>query len=271
MAGTRPELDRLIVTPVISLLTLAVGRRCSPIEVQVQGDEGRWHDVLGSWLSAEPVAVMSTHRMLVPYGVLTLEHLARWLQQVRLLGPLPPVVADSVAGGSRTLETDVLELTTVAEGLHRRLLERRQHSKEDAERVRQLARAAVACLGEDLAKDVAQALSHFGELSYPARITELAAWAESCAPGVVGRANRWKHAVVESRNVFVHRSSLGFLTDSDLDHHLGVMTSLQWVLRIILLLQTGINADVLGERVKADGAYRLFLPQARKWLPRVYT
>lgn len=265
------DLDIRIITPLRSLLTLAVGKRCNPVQIQLRNSEGRWIDVIHRGI-AEPVAkTIETSGMLAPHGILTIENVATWLSRSDTLGPLPPVVADSVAGNQHMLETELLELATVAEGLHRRLNpDSTAMTATAAESARGLAVGAVASMGEEVQRTVAAALQHISDLSFPRRLVMLAELAETAAPGITGRTNRWKRAVADSRNAFAHRLQPGFLQDEDLNQYMAVMTSLGWVLRIVLLLQTGIDPATLANQVNAHEPFRLFRQQAAHWLPTVY-
>jgi hypothetical protein len=263
-------IDRATLTPLSSLLALATGKRCNLLAVQVRKQDGNWLDYLGPALKDSSDAAPN-RTMLAPYGVLTLDQVATWLGRVDALGPLPPVVADSVAGSRTALETQVLDLCAVAEGLHRRLYpDDVLLTLEAADQARNVAREAVKGLGEPTARAVSSALQHLGQLSYPNRLSALAGIAEEAAPGVTGRTNRWKTAVVTARNTFAHRTATGFLSDGDIDQYIGVIISLQWVLRIVLLRQTGLAAETLRAQVADHDSFRLFIEQARGWLPRVY-
>jgi hypothetical protein len=130
IAGVPPatvdDLDRRYVTPLSTLLTLAVDAYCSPRRVELAtGPDEPW---LTSWPPGVAVPTDETQtpdRQLLPLTALGLERLGTWLAAVDDLGPLPPVVAAAVGDPHGTLETQLLELTTVAEGLHRRDARRR--------------------------------------------------------------------------------------------------------------------------------------------------
>jgi hypothetical protein len=63
--------------------------------------------------------------------------MTRWLAAARRLRPIPALVAGVRAGSERTVENQLLELATAAEGLHRRMFpDQRVLDAEDAERIR---------------------------------------------------------------------------------------------------------------------------------------
>jgi len=194
-----------------------------------------------------------------------------WLDQVEKLGPLPPVVTNGLQGPI-VLESRVLELTTVTEGLHRRLRPGGlRFSEEIGTAVRNAAAEAAENTEAGAGKVVKGFLNHVHEIGYGQRLLELAEMAEPGAPGVTGRSNRWKAAVYEARNDFAHRAEMGWFEDSDYDRYVTVVLSLQWLLRAVLLLEAGIQSNILAERFRKHQEYQLFLEQAATWQPRIYS
>lgn len=235
-------LDRRIVTPLSSLLTLAVGKYCGPVQVQLHAKNGEWLDMCAAWVTSEPTEVADRHQMLLPHGDITMADIARWLDRTQDLTPFPAVVADSISKSSWTLEPETLNLCTVAEGLHSRL-----RSNETA-----------------IEADQAQ------KMPYRRRMKELGNAAESAAPGITGDTERWAKAVTDTRNVFAHRSKTGFLSHADVDQHLTVLSSMQWVLRILLLQAAGVENQVIARRLAANQSYRLFREECARRCPDIY-
>jgi len=268
---TLEELDRRFVTPLASLLSLAAGTDCPPVAVEVTtGSEEPWLTVHYSGLEAPAVEPRPWYLQLLPLHLLGLERLATWLDAVERLGPLPPVVARSTARSGGTLETQLLELTTVTEGLHRRLFPgSRRLSEEQEAAARAAVSTAIPNLDEEVRTTVTGALRHIEEPSFPQRLIELAGCVEHAVPGVTGRTNRWKRCVTDVRNEFAHRSR-GFLQVARIDELVAVRESLRWLLTGVLLLQTGIGATELAVRFKDHQPYVLFLLQARDRLPRIF-
>lgn len=268
---TADDLDRRFVTPLTTLLTLATDTDCPPVAVQVAtGPDQPWLTVHHSGLRAAAGEMLPTHKQLLPLAALGLDRVATWLDAAEKLGPLPPVVAATAAGPGRTLETQLLELTTVAEGLHRRLFpESRRLSPEQSSAARQAARGAVHDLDESVRTAVEGALKHLEEPSFPKRVEQLADCAAAAMPGVTGQRNRWKQCVTNSRNEFAHRS-YGFLENERILELLAVTRSLRWLLTGLLLLQTGLPRDQLATQANDHQPYVLFRRQAREWLPAVY-
>lgn len=269
---TADELDRRFVTPLSSLLTLATGTECPPVAVAVAtGADDQWLAVHHSGLRSRAGEVRLTHEQLLPLAALGLHRVANWLDAGERLGPLPPVVAAAAAGPGRTLETQLLELTTVAEGLHRRVFpDSRRCSTEKATAARQAARTAVVdAVDEKLGAAVRGLLEHLEDPGYPQRLQELADYVETAMPGVTGQTKRWKACVTEMRNDFAHRS-YGFLETPRVLELLAVLRSLRWLLTGLLLRQTELPPEELAARIEYHQPYMLFRRQAKEWLPRVF-
>lgn len=268
------QLDRRVVTPLVTLLTLCTGRRARILELRARTKGGDWIDIVGRWLETPSSAArLRRHDMLVPRGVIELKHVARWIDRVDALGPLPPVVAASVSTSSHSLETELLQLTTVAEGLHRRIYndDNTELYADEVAQAREAACNATARLGDHVRDAIDRALTHFGELSYPRRVQQLGERAEQFAPGVTGATNRWKSAVVNSRNLFAHLpGDLGFIGEGNVDQHLAILASLRWTLRVILLGETGLKPETIRARIAEHEPYRYFLDRVRHQAPKIY-
>ena len=268
---TAEDLDRRFVTPLSSLLTLATDTDCPPVAVEIAtGSDQPWLSVHHSGLRSPAEEVRPTHRQLLPLAALGLDRVAAWLNAVEDLGPLPPVVAAAAARPASTLETQLLELATVAEGLHRRLFaESRRLSPEQAQTAREAVCHAVDDLDQDVRRAVEGAMKHLEEPSFPQRLMQLADCVAGAVPGVTGQTNRWRHRVTDIRNRFAHRS-YGFLETTRVAELVTVLESLRWLLTGLLLLQTGLPPAELAARIAHHQPYILFRQQAREWLPRVF-
>ncbi len=267
---TADDLDRRFVTPLATLLTLATDTDCPPVAVEIAtGAEQPWLTVHHSGLRAAAEEVRPTYKQLLPLEALGLDRVATWLGAVEKLGPLPAAVAAAVAGQGRTLETQLLELSTVAEGLHRRLFpDSRRLSDEQAEAARQAAKTAVEELDESVRTAMEGALKHLEEPSFPQRLAQLAESVAATMPSVTGQTNRWKRCVTKVRNDLAHRSR--FLEMPSIDELLAVRGSLRWLLTGLLLLQTGLPREELAARFEVHQPYMSFRRQARGWLPPVF-
>lgn len=270
--STEQELDRRFVTPLASLLSLAVDKDCPPVAIEVAtGPDEPWLTVHHSGLEAPAAVPRPWYLQLLPLDYLGLERVATWLDAVERLGPLPPVVARATGGSGGTLETQLLELCTVTEGLHRRLFpESRRLSEPEKEAARTAVGAAITDLEDGVQEAVRGAIQHIEEPSFPMRLLELAQWVKPAVPGVTGQTNKWKGCVTDVRHEFAHRLKGGFLATARIDELIAVRQSLRWFLMGLLLLQTGLEPAELAARFKDHRPYDLFLAQAPEWLPRVF-
>lgn len=116
------DLDRRFKWALVSLFNLAAGIACEPLAIQVGVVESTtsWCDVYSSSLRADSGhGGRADPSWLLQPEDLVIKNIATWLDQVDVLGPLPPGVADLVHGETISVESQVLQLTSVAEGLHR--------------------------------------------------------------------------------------------------------------------------------------------------------
>ncbi len=280
--ATLRSMGTYYVQPLISFFTLATGRPCPPLSLQVQGDspDGPWWDVYSAALQADDEKTdlqRDLPQWLLRPEDVGLHQIGTWLDKVPLLGPLPAVVADLTKAQSISLDTQALLLATTAEGLHRRLYPGDLRFHEDAElnsdvaeRVRAAAAQAVDPIHADAGKAVDGLLGHVGDVGYAKRLERLAQVAKAAAPEVTGRTSRWKNLAYEVRNEYAHRIKASFLEDTDIDDRLTVTFSLRWLLTTVLLLQGGIDPAVLHERLAAHEQYQRFLADAQVWCPKIY-
>ena len=269
-------LDRKVLRPLTTLFSLAIDTPCRPLAVQVQESPGLpWCDVYSAALCADgsqagPDAWDQAGWLLQP-GDLGAPNVGAWLNRAGLLGPLPSVVADLAHAPVVSLETQVLQLTTVAEGLHRRLYPDDKRMEEPvALNVRDAAAAAVAALHPKAADVVRGLLSHVEEPGYSGRLARLASAAAEAVPGVTGRTSTWKAVVCEARNEFAHRLRRGPIDDADVDRFLAVAASLRWLLTGLLLREAGFEASLVSARLAEHEPYLRLLASGREWQPRIY-
>ncbi len=123
-----------------------------------------------------------------------------------------------------TIQTQVLALSAIAEGLHRKLFSDPARakrvpalSKKISKQARDAARdAAVAELaGDEFTDDdraefgqaVSQALEHVNERTLRSRMQDLVDIAEHAVPGITDSFTDWPAAVVMARNTLAHRGT----------------------------------------------------------------
>src|SRR5712691_720346 len=270
--ATYRDIERTIVKPLVNLLTLSVSRECPVVGAMVSaGPDHPWLTVHFAAMKPAADAIIPSPRILLPLAETGLDGVAKWLDSVVRLGPLPSVVARAADLRDDPLETQLLEMTTAAEGLHRLLLP--QHTRmthEQAEEARGKALEALRKLPDDVRDAVRSALQHLADQSYPRRLLDLAEHVRQAVPGVTGNTPKWKKRVASTRINFAHALEHCFLTEDNAEESIAVLLSLRWLLTGLLLLQTGIGPATLGRRLDAYESYQLFLEQARTWLPSVY-
>jgi hypothetical protein len=269
-ATTWVEIDRQIVTPLTSLVTLCVGQvnELSGIELTVDGDE--WLSVAADFIRYSGPRVGRLEHLALLADV-KLTGIATWLNKVEQLGPLPPVIARFSAHQSRVkVETELLEMTTVAEGLHARLYpDERRLDEATCDDVRSRVLGSVEDMENRVGNILRGMLEHLSDPSYPSRLKGLARRIGEMAPGICGKSNKWAEEVSAARNKYAHRSA-GFLEKDDVDALLTVIESLRWLLRVVLLLETGLDEDFVKAKLLDVSGYHLFRKRAIENMSKVY-
>lgn len=262
-------LDRSYVQPLVSLLQLATGLPAAPMTLAVsEQDSGApWWPVYAATLRHEATTVPRS--ALLDPSRLRLSHVGAWLDRVETLGPLPAAAA-SVLTNSFAIEQQVLTLTTIAEGLHRRLhSDSRRLSDDVASRASEAAVKAVQTGAPEAVDVVRGLLLHLGEPGFRQRLAGLAEAAEVLVPGLTGKTNRWKQLVYSARNDMAHQTAIGWLDEAAIDQYVTVALSMKWLLRALLLREADLSSS-LAALLADHQEYGLFLEQAREWQPNVY-
>ncbi|MDQ3405253.1 MAG: hypothetical protein M3548_17985 [Actinomycetota bacterium] len=267
--ATSQQLDSSILTPLTTLICLCTGQDDPATHIQLTIDGKQWLPLAANYL--HPPRSTKTEKPLAGLTDLGLTGVASWLDQVDRLGPLPPVVAHFSAHQRTTrLETAVLELTTVAEGLHARLFpDTRRLGEQDCDLAKKHVREAVKDLNPNIGEILRSMLTHLAEPGYTTRLRELAAAVEPAAPGICGKTNRWAAAVSTARNSYAHRTA-GMIEEEDWGALLTVIESLAWLMRCLLLLNAGLSEETLRQRLRHNSSYLLFLNRAAHNLPNAY-
>lgn len=267
------EVERLYLVPLGTLVTLCVFRQSEASHVCVSYD-GTWVQILSGALLEQSSAKSEVK----PWDILMtmddfgVKGLASWLDNVERLGPLPPVVASSVGLRSIRLETVLAELTSVTEGLHSRrsgeavaLVDR-----PTFKRVRSLVVEALSGEPERLVELTKKCLEGLRRPSYRDRLRQLHDEVEEIAPEIFGNDfDKWSSVVTDCRNEFAHRD-VAFMTPDSSGKYAAVVYSLRWLLVIILLLEAGVDREVIRDRLQQFQPYFQFQRQAPAMLPEVY-
>jgi hypothetical protein len=202
---TMQELWGTLVNPMGVLLSLAVDADTPPVSLEVQTSAGDWLRVVHPLIAADDAE--SPRQVLLSRGQLPLDRIGTWMSKVDDLSPVPQLVAGVAQSSSdRTLENQLLELATAAEGLHRRLYpQQRSMPRDKADRAAHDASHAVP---EDVRRLVRERLAHLEEPSYRDRLNKLIEQAGGLS-SMVGEPEAWVGRVIPARNGFAHRLTGG--------------------------------------------------------------
>jgi ApeA N-terminal domain 1 len=268
------DLDRTIVRPLMSLLNISTSYPHELLALQVQDlNSGEWWDVYtASQFPDGGNDNSDVPRWLLQPSDLKLEHIKIWLDQVDRFGPLPPVIADLVKPREISIETQVSQLTTIAEGLHRALFPGlRRMDDEKADEVLNVVLEAVRATYPAATDAVKGLLGNLTDLSYGTRLKQLANETRVAVPGVTGiHRNKWIDMVYDARIDFAHRLRSDFFEDEDINNYLTTAMSLQWLLVGLLLVNSGFSELLLAARFEGHEQYQIFLKYAQLWKPSVY-
>jgi hypothetical protein len=267
---TLRQIDQEYTTPIASYLRLALGAK-SPLAGLELEYQGQWLRVQHPGLPLDAEPTVERGHVFLPLASAGPEVIRGFLDVYKLTGPVAPVLADLLPGGDNlNLQTQVLELTTIAEGVHRNLYKEDERiPEEDAERIRALVKTAIKDESERHRQIVGGSLSYLEEPNYKARMKRLAGEVSTALPGACGNEARWAQVVSDARNSFAHRKE-GFLTDESVDEYYAVSQSLRWVLVANLLLRSGVSAETLARATRDNNRYANFLHNVRSALPSVY-
>lgn len=264
------QIDREYATPITSYLRLALGTN-SPLTGIEVNHEGTWLQVQHPGVRRNVDSTRKSHQVFLPLATAGLEVIGEFLEVYKKTGPVAPVLADLLPGGSSlNLETQVLELTTIAEGVHRNLyIEDERMPTEDAERIKRSVAKAVEGEIDRYRQIVNGSLSYLQEANYKTRVKRLASEVAQAMPGVCGNESRWVKVVSDARNSFAHRKE-NFLPEQTTDEYYAVSQSLRWVLTGNLLLKSGVPAETLSIATRSSALYQQFLRNMKGALPSVY-
>ena len=262
---TIQELWAQLVNPISVLISLAVDADSPPVSLEVRTLSGDWLNVVHPLIAAADTE--HPRHLLLWREQLDLSMIGNWLSKADDLSPVPQLVAGvALSHSDRTLENQLLELATAAEGLHRRLY--REQRSMDRAKAKTIQRDASDAVPEEVRQLVKERLGHLEEPTYRDRLYTLIERAGDLT-SMLGDANAWVAKITPARNGFAHRLISG-REASALDGHFVLLRSLRWFLTSLLLLEAGVEPAVLRGRLDDHQPYLHFLRQARRWLPDVY-
>lgn len=266
------QVDAEYINAILSFLGLAIGKSVPLSAVQVLHGT-TWVTVIHPGITDGPATAVTSHDVILPLAYTGLSAVSAFLDVYRLVGPAAPITRDALSNQRKTtIDTQILELTTVAEGLHRRLYPQQERmSKEDAKRIRSLIADALKHETEPRYVDVAKGtvLGFLNEPNYKSRLEHLSNEATTATPGLFGNQQQWIKRVYEARNSFAHRTS-GFIDETQIDEMYAISESLTWMFWCLLLLRSKIAPETIRERIAQHQPYQYFLRNARETVPSIY-
>ncbi|MEU0077710.1 HEPN domain-containing protein [Micromonospora tulbaghiae] len=266
------RIDAEFVTAIVGYLSFALGVSAALTSVEVLHD-GEWIAVTHSGMSTDALDSTFVGQAILPLRDAGLGVLNNFLDLYRRVGPAIPITRDALSNErNATLDTQVLELTTVAEGLHRDLHpEQERMSREDAARIRKLVGAALKDESDPRYKDIVSGtvLNFLQEPNYKSRLSRLVEDVSEAMPDLCGDHKQWVDRANSARNSFAHRKD-GFIHESLIDEMYVLSQSMKWLFWGVLLLRSGVPADVLREKLKSNQRYIHFLRYARSTVPTIY-
>ncbi|MFE7802922.1 hypothetical protein [Nocardia sp. NPDC057440] len=266
------EFEQYILGPLKNLMKIVTGRRLRLRSTHVRVDDNSaWLEVhITRTERAEPKP--SVRPGMMHDRSITEARVAKWIE----IGYKADSLVDALAGADESgpIETQVITLCAVAEGLHRKLLAERVSfpnlTKPQLRTIRKAVREAALQRFHELEefddgkiKDRMNAgLNMLNDISYRARINELSTYAKEFDEHLIitSAFADWAQSVQFVRNKLVHQ--LPYESDDDeteltadqlrkekenlFNLNIAVAYSLSWVLRLTLLKLAGFkNTDIV--------------------------
>lgn len=276
------DFDRHVLSPVATLSSLVTDSPADTIQLSVRlAAESPWRKV---HRAEEPVPT-KTYNLLEP-SHLRADRFARWIDFRRRSDALDAAAIDDLSEVS--IQTAVLTLAAVSEGLHRRLFDEKKRtpalSKGDLVQARRAARtAAVARVGEldrsdreplrpsditEFEQAMNNAFGFINEQTFRTRMTDLANRAQEALPNIISGFADWPKAVHEARNILAHHGTQRHdeTIDQFYDLVIALSYSLAWVLRTVLLLEAGFDTATLQRAYRDSSGYNHHLANVRNLL-----
>ncbi|GAA4975361.1 HEPN domain-containing protein [Actinoplanes utahensis] len=269
---TYREIDTEYITALLCYLSFAIGKTVPITAIQALHD-GTWVTVIHPGVTEEPDGSTMDRGVILPLADTGLSAMSAFLDIYRQVGPVAPITRDALSNQRKaTLDTQVLEFTTVAEGLHRRLFPQQERMpKEDAKRIRTLIADALKEEANPRYVDITTGtvLGFLNEPNYKSRLQHLSNEAATAIPELFGNQKEWVKRVAEARNSFAHRTS-GFIEENHIDEMYAISESLKWMFWCLLLLRSGVTPETIRARISQNQRYQFFLRNARQTVRSIY-
>ncbi|WP_290049745.1 HEPN domain-containing protein [Amycolatopsis solani] len=260
------DLDRRYWNRIITLLRLwtdveiGVDKR-----VQLQtNDHEDWAELV-RFRGVSPASEFHLSQCLLPLSALSLEIMADALSLFDKLAPIPDI-ASRDKFETMTIEAALLASASCLEGIHYRCHEEsKPFPAISTNRTRKIAKRSAQMIIEELIEmgEVSKAegtqavvrltdkFKIFNEKTLGERLEEILPPVEEVAPGLIGiDHSEWIRLVVAARNLEAHRFAKPVPDYQErTDRYYQLAKSMDWALRIILLLEIGVSKDFLHSKL----------------------
>lgn len=269
--ATLRRLKTLVVSGCLALAELALDQDFAARDTHVRINHGDpWLSVHGPEDDKPPNELDAN--TLLRREELTVERFAKWIPFNDTLDGLASVAARPIKA---PLQTQVLVVTPLVEGLHRRMPQTFEQSKfaraspSVLNRIKEAARHAARVTATDRRNldprqvDVAvmNAVSHFDDVDYVQRATDVVTKVCAVVPEIAESVADLPQRLASARHEMAHQLAL----DEDKEplevRYLRwsiVADVTPWLLRGLLLLEAGIDPSVLHDRHLAYGPFLSF-------------
>ncbi|NMO57827.1 hypothetical protein HH310_42525 [Actinoplanes sp. TBRC 11911] len=272
-AATFRSISAEYVTALVGYLSFARGASIPLTGLQVLYD-GKWLSVTFQGMESGNDDTAARHDVLLPLRVTGLQAVGNFVDVYRTVGPAVPITQDALSNQRRaTLDTQVLELTTVAEGLHRDLYPTQERiPKQEAKRIRALVADALKDETNPRYKEIVigTVLGFLEEPNYKSRLKQLIDEVADAMPGLCGNQDEWIKRAAEARNSYAHRKR-GFIDESKIDEMYVISQALKWLFWAVILLKSDVPPHTLRERITQHQPYQHLLAHAGQAVPAIYS
>ena len=270
-------MDTGVINAVTTLTQLVTHRDAvdSTLEVRI-GPESQWLSVY----RGHDEVTRGGHP-LINTSYLTAQRLARWIDFREQADGLDAAALDELQGVA--IQTQLLALVAVAEGLHRRLFGTDKKrvpglSNSKIEKMRRVARESALPLMTDpqfsdddraeFGNAISESFAHINEQTFRSRMEDLLADSRKSIPELGAAFSDWPNAVSMARNILAHQPALPDDVESGqfLDLLIALNYSMSWVLRTNLLHKAGFDPLTLQQAYRDSSAYGHHLANTRTLL-----
>jgi hypothetical protein len=273
------EVDPTVLSPITTLASLVTDNPAAVGGLHVRlADDGPWRKV---YEAEEPIG--RTSHPLLNTTHLTADRFAKWIDVRKRTYGLDAAAIAVLKGVA--IQTEVLTLAAVAEGLHRRLFDDKKRvpalEPNDVKQARRAARqAALDSVREidrsgrppltdaelaEFEQAINDAFSFLNEQTFRSRMTDLIEDAQSSIPNIAVNFGDWSAAVKYARNTLAHEGTETSSESADqfVDLLAALSYSIAWVLRTVLLKQAGFDAPTLQAAYADSSGYNHHITNTR--------